>query len=203
MANKSMNIIGAGQDTARPAPKKYKIIYADPPWAYNESGSGSRVVSAHYQTMQIEDICNMPISEICEENSILFIWTTFPRLFQANLVINSWGFKYKSLGFCWVKKNRDFSNFWGMGYYTRQNPEVCLIAVRGKYKPLVHNVHSVVESKIERHSKKPDAVRDLIVKVCGDVPRIELFARQRVEGWDAWGNEIPGSPVLCEESAQE
>lgn len=170
---------------------KYNIIYADPPWAYNESGSGNRVVHSKYPTMQIDDICKLPVGDLAADNSILFMWTTFPRLNEGLKAINSWGFKYKSLGFCWVKQNKKSESlFWGMGYYTRQNPEICLIGVKGKVKPLVANVHSVVISKIEEHSKKPDIVKDLIVKIVGDVPRIELFARQKTPGWDVWGNEV-------------
>ncbi len=171
--------------------KKYQIIYADPPWAYNESGSGNRVVSSKYPTMQIEDICNLNVDLITDENCILFLWATFPRLSEALKLINAWGFEYKGLGFNWIKKNKKTDSlFWGMGYYTRQNPEICLIGRKGKLAPKVKNVHCVVESKIEEHSKKPAIIRDKIVEICGDLTRIELFARQKTEGWDAWGNEI-------------
>lgn len=171
--------------------KKYKIIYADPPWEYKESGSGNRVVHAHYSTMSIDDICNMPINELADDNCILFIWVTFPRLKEGIKVIEEWGFKYKGLGFCWIKKNKKTnSDFWGMGYYTRQNPEVCLIGVKGKYPSLSKDIHCLVKSKIREHSRKPDEIRNKIVEICGDKPRIELFARQRFEGWDAFGNEL-------------
>jgi len=171
--------------------KKYKIIYADPAWAYNESGSGNRVVHSKYKTMQVNEIESLPVNEISDDNCILFMWVTFPRLQEGLKVINSWGFKYVGLGFNWIKKNKKSDSiFWGMGYYTRQNPEICLIGRKGKVTPLVRNIHSVVESPIREHSRKPDIVRDLIVKICGDVPRIELFAREKVKGWDCWGNEI-------------
>jgi N6-adenosine-specific RNA methylase IME4 len=171
--------------------KKYNIIYADPPWEYKESGSGNRVVKSKYPTMNIEDIKNMPIQSIAGDNAILFLWVTFPRLQEGLDVISSWGFKYKSLGFNWIKKNKKSnSNFWGMGYYTRQNPEICLIGVKGKMKPLVRNVHSVIETPIEEHSKKPHVIREKIIDIVGDLPRIELFARQESDGWDIWGNEL-------------
>lgn len=173
--------------------KKYNIIYADPPWEYKESGSGNRVVHAKYPTMNIEDIKNLPVRRICEETSILFIWVTFPRLEQGLETIRAWGFEYYGLGFNWVKLSKNGRPSWGMGYYTRQNPEVCLIGVKDKrhrIKPLVRNVLSVVHSRREEHSKKPGQIREMIVDVCGNIPRIELFARQQVEGWDCWGNEV-------------
>jgi N6-adenosine-specific RNA methylase IME4 len=175
--------------------KKYKIIYADPPWEYKESGSGNRVVSSHYQTMDIESIKSMPIHEIADDTCILFIWVTFPRLKQGLEVIESWGFEYYGLGFDWVKTNQKSGTpFWGMGYYTRQNTEICLIGVRKnnkfRIKPKVRNVLSVVHSAKREHSRKPDEIRQKIVDICGDFPRIELFARQKSEGWDVWGNEV-------------
>ena len=78
----------------------------------------------------------------------------------------------------------------GMGNWTRSNPELCLLAIKGKPKRISASVHSVIDTPIERHSKKPDIVRDKIVSLCGNLPRIELFARQKTEGWDVWGNEV-------------
>ena len=175
--------------------KKYQVIYADPPWEYKESGGGNRVVKAHYDTMSIDDICNLPVKDICEDTAILFMWVTFPRLEQGLRVIKEWGFEYYGLGFDWVKTNKKADTpFWGMGYYTRQNTEVCLIGVKKNHKfrikPQVRNELSVVHSKKREHSRKPDEIRDSIVKICGDIPRIELFARQKFEGWDCWGNEV-------------
>jgi site-specific DNA-methyltransferase (adenine-specific) len=171
--------------------KKYNIIYADPPWEYKESGSGNRVVKAHYPTMSIEDIKSLPIQDISDDTSILFIWVTFPRLEQGLEVIKAWGYKYYGLGFDWVKTSKNGKPSWGMGYYTRQNTEICLIGVKpkGRIKPKARNVLSVIHSKRREHSRKPDEVRNKIVEICGDIPRIELFARQHAEGWDCWGNE--------------
>ena len=171
--------------------KKYQIIYADPPWAYNESGSGNRVVSSKYPTMQIDDIEKLPIRYITDSNCILWLWVTFPRLQEGIRLMSSWGFKYKGLGFIWVKMNKSsFGFFYGMGYYTRQNPEICLIGRIGRILTLRHDISCVYQSVIQEHSKKPSAIRSLIVDICGDLPRIELFARQKVEGWDCWGNEV-------------
>ena len=173
--------------------KKYNIIYADPPWEYKESGSGSRVVNSHYPTMKIEDIKNLPIQDISHDKSILFMWVTFPRLEQGLDVIKSWGFNYYGLGFDWIKTSKNKKLSWGMGYYTRQNTEVCLIGVKKKpyrFKPLVRNELSAVVHQRLAHSEKPNIFREKIVNVIGDVPRIELFARQKTEGWDVWGNEV-------------
>tara|TARA_R110002012_G_scaffold132428_1_gene285318 strand:+ start:13 stop:558 length:546 start_codon:yes stop_codon:yes gene_type:complete len=173
--------------------KKYNIIYADPPWEYKESGSGSRVVSSHYPTMNIEDIKNLPVKNICYDKSILFLWVTFPRLEQGLDVIKSWGFNYYGLGFDWIKTSKNDKLSWGMGYYTRQNTEICLIGVKKKpnrFKPLVRNELSAVIHQRLTHSKKPNIFREKIVNVIGDLPRIELFARQQTKGWDVWGNEV-------------
>ena len=106
-------------------------------------------------------------------------------------VIDAWNFEYKACAFTWIKKNKIKPTwFMGMGSWTRANAELCLLATKGKPQRINAGVHSVVDTPIERHSKKPDCVRDRIVELCGDLPRIELFAREKTEGWDAWGNEV-------------
>ena len=182
--------------------KKYNIIYADPPWAYNESGSGNRTVGSKYPTMQIEEIERLPVQSLSADDCILFLWVTFPRLEEGLRTIRAWGFKYHSLGFVWVKTTKNENTeqaaffvddpqlFWGMGYYTRQNAEICLVGTRGKIKPLRHDVHSVVIENIRRHSEKPQKFRDKIIQICGDMPRLEMFARMSTPGWDVWGNEV-------------
>ena len=177
---------------------KYQIIYADPPWEYKQSGSkkNSRgMAKQHYQTMSTEDICNLPVRNITADNAILLIWATFPNIAETIKVIEAWGFTYKTAAFVWVKQNkRSNSLFMGMGAYTRANAEVCLLGIgkKVKAKELVksHAVHQIIQSRIEQHSKKPDIVRDRILDLVGDLPRIELFARQETDGWDCWGNEV-------------
>ena len=124
------------------------------------------------------------------------MWATFPNIAEAIKVMEAWGFTYKTVAFCWVKKNpKSGGNFWGLGAYTRANAEVCLLGVTPDFKARdmvkSHRVHQIIEAPFEGHSKKPDEARRRIVDLLGDVPRIELFARQRAEGWDAWGNEVP------------
>jgi N6-adenosine-specific RNA methylase IME4 len=175
--------------------KKYNIIYADPAWSYRDKRDkhprlcGGATV--HYNTMSVEDIKNMPVNDIADDNCMLFMWATFPNLPEALEVIKAWGFTYKTLGFSWIKTNKnDGKPFFGIGYYTKSNCEVCLIGVKGKPIKESNKVSSVIISPREGHSKKPDIVRDKIVQLCGDLPRIELFARQQVQGWDCWGNEV-------------
>jgi N6-adenosine-specific RNA methylase IME4 len=176
--------------------KKYQVVYADPPWAYKQQGKTARgIANNNYPTMSTQDICNLDVRSICSDDAILFVWATFPNIDQALKVIDAWGFAYKTAAFVWVKKNKKTdSNFWGMGSYTRANAEICLLGVSPKTKPSLqikdHGVHQIIESPIETHSKKPDIVRDKIVRLCGDVSRVELFARQKVDGWDIWGNEL-------------
>jgi N6-adenosine-specific RNA methylase IME4 len=174
--------------------KKYQIIYADPPYHYQnwENKTASRWVGNKYPTMKFDDICKLPIQDICDKNCVLFLWVTPPCLMEAIKVISAWGFTYKTKAFCWIKKNKKTDSvFWGMGYWTRSNTEDCLLATKGITKRINAGVHQIIETPIREHSRKPDEVRNGIVQLLGDLPRIELFARPPIpEGWDAWGNEI-------------
>lgn len=179
--------------------KKYEIIYADPPWEYRQSGSklhSRGMAKQHYNTMSTDEICKIPVKDLATEDCVLFLWATFPNIEEALKVMRSWGFEYKTAAFVWVKKNRKSDTlFWGMGAYTRANAEVCLLGIRKgtKAKQVVKSnaVHQIIESPVEEHSKKPAETRDRIVKLLGGgVNKIELFARQIVEGWDCWGNEV-------------
>ena len=171
--------------------KKYGVIYADPPWAYraySKKGNG-RSAESHYPTLDIEDIKALPVGEIADKDAALFMWATFPCLQEAFQAIEAWGFTYKTVAFVWVKQNRvKDSLFWGMGYWTRANAEICILATKGQR--VQAGVHQIIMSHVEQHSKKPDVARDKIVQLMGDVPRIELFARQKCEGWECWGNEV-------------
>ncbi|MBR1654531.1 MAG: adenine methyltransferase [Clostridia bacterium] len=175
--------------------KKYNIIYADPPWQYkvwSKKGNG-RSAESHYKTLGIKDIVNMKdfIQDISADDCVLFIWITYPCLKEAIQVIEEWGFTYKTCGFAWIKRNKKANSwFWGMGYWTRANSELCLIATKGKIKRISRKVHQIIDTPIEEHSKKPAIVRDRIVELMGDLPKIELFAREKADGWDVWGNEV-------------
>ena len=173
--------------------KKYNVIYADPPWryeVYSKKGLG-RSAESHYPTMHLEDICSLPVGELADKDCALFLWVTIPCLLEGLHVLQAWGFTYKTIAFVWVKQNRKADSlFWGMGYWTRSNVEFCILATKGHPRRQDAGVHQVVMSHIEEHSKKPQEVRDRITQLMGDVPRIELFARQKVPGWDVWGNEV-------------
>ena len=165
--------------------KQYNIIYADPPSRY-------RVYEATpYPTMSLEEICNLRIQDICAENCYLFLWAQLPNIEEALTIIDDWGFTYKTTAFVWVKRNKKADSwFWGNGYYTRSNAEVCLLGTKGKLPVLRHDIHQIIDTRIEEHSKKPAIVREKIVQLLGDLPRIELFARQEAEGWDCWSIDM-------------
>jgi len=173
--------------------KKYNIIYADPPWSfkhYSDKGKG-RAPDNYYKCQNLQDIKDLPIQNLADDNCVLFMWVTYPFLEKSFEVLKAWGFKYKTVGFTWVKKNKKADSlFWGMGYWTRSNAEICIIATKGKITRQSSSVHQIIETPIEEHSKKPDCTKDRIIKLVGDLPRIELFARNKTKGWDVWGNEV-------------
>lgn len=189
--------------------KKYSVIYADPPWSYDDKALNRGGAERHYKTMQIEDIKNIPVSEIADVNCALFIWATFPKLQEGLDVIKAWGFNFKTCAFVWVKTNRrtnvlqtsflpheSFDSFWGMGRWTRSNVEICLLGVKGNPERLNADVHQIIYAPISKHSKKPHETRDKILRLCGDVPRLEMFARNSATGWDVYGNEVNNSITI-------
>ena len=189
--------------------KKYQVIYADPPWAYrvwSKKGSG-RSAESHYPTMSMEEIEKLPVGKLADENCALFLWITFPLLKEIWRVVKAWGFTYKSVAFVWIKQNKKADSlFWGMGYWTRANAEICILATKGSPKRYSKRVHQVIVSHIEEHSKKPEEARRRIEQLMGDVPRIELFARRETPGWDVWGNEVAcslGTEILQENKRKE
>lgn len=181
--------------------KKYEIIYADPPWqykVYSKKGE-SRSAESYYPTMSIEDICKLPVKNIADDNCVLFMWMTFPTLREGLEVISKWGFKYKTVAFVWIKQNKKKpSLFWGMGFWTRANAEICILATKGNPKRKSAKVHQVIMSPVEEHSKKPNEARERIVELIGDLNKIELFAREKALGWDVWGNEVDSDIDLYE-----
>ncbi len=165
-----------------PIKKKYNIIYADPPWRYSTQVS--------YPTIPIKTLQQFPIDTISADNCALFLWATYPILPECIETLKKWGFRYVSVAFTWVKTNKNNGQpFMGLGNWTRANAEVCLLGLKGKLKRKSNKVRQVVLSPLREHSRKPDEIRDSIVELMGDLPRIELFARQTVKGWDCWGNE--------------
>jgi len=179
--------------TIKPFPdRNYQIIYADPAWRYaDQKNNDPSMGGITYPTMSIDEICAIPVNEIADKNAALFMWATMPMLQEALQVIKAWGFKYTTCAFTWVKLNPSGNGIYsGLGHWTNGNAELCLFAKKGAPKRLAKNVKQIVMSPRGRHSAKPPEVRDRIVELIGDLPRIELFARQKVEGWDYWGNEV-------------
>ena len=162
----------------------------------------------HYPTMSISELCALPVADLAAKDSALFLWATFPQLPEALRLIQAWGFTYKSVAFVWLKQNRKSPGwFYGLGFWTRGNAEVCLLATRGHPKRQAANVHQFIISPVREHSRKPEEAREKIVALMGDLPRVELFARQSPPGWDVWGNEveptIPDFWTKCPEAADQ
>ena len=178
--------------------KKYKIIYADPPWSYNSAsakGTSRGVAERHYNTMSLKEIKQLPIKDLADGGgAVLFLWITFPHLHEIVELLSAWGFEYKTVAFNWIKIYKHSKKpILSLGYWTRSNAEICILATRGKDYPrrISKAVSQIIMSDKEEHSKKPNIVRQKIVELMGDLPRIELFAREKIEGWDSWGNEVP------------
>lgn len=170
--------------------KKYNIIYADPPWKYKDArceGAAEKI----YSTMTVEQLCELPIKQLADKDSVLFMWATYPKMQDALDVIKAWGFTYKSIAFQWIKQNPKGEGYYlGLGRWTRGNSEPCLIATKGKPHRISASVRQLIFSPLTRHSQKPPETREKIIELMGDLPRIELFARQYADGWDCWGNEV-------------
>lgn len=171
---------------------KYGVIYADPPWTFRVwSGEGKdRAAENHYPTMTQEEIEALPVAGLASDDCALFLWAVMPQLPEAFRVIEAWGFEYKTCAFVWVKQTKDQQRYaTGMGYWTRANAELCLLATRGSPKRLNKDVQQVIAFPRMEHSHKPEETRERIERLVGG-PYIELFSRQPVRGWSSWGNEV-------------
>jgi len=190
-AAKRSKVSAAAQDVSREYCKTsdieslvgqtFSTIYADPPWQYGNQATRAST-GDHYAGMSVDDICALPIMPLAAENAHLHLWTTNAFLFDAQRVLESWGFEYKSC-FVWVKPQI------GMGNYWRVSHEFLLLGVRGSLSFADQSLRSWIEAPRGQHSAKPEQIRDLIHKASPG-PRLELFARRSVEGWTCWGNEI-------------
>ena len=174
--------------------KKYGIIYIDPAWEYDCKfvGGTHRTSSSNYKydVMSNAELKELPIKKIADDNCILFCWATYPKLNEVFDLISAWGFTYKTVAFTWIKTNKKSSSyFMGMGSWTRANAEIVLLATKGKPKRLDAGISQIIVSPVQEHSKKPNIVRNKIIQLVGDLPRIEIFARTKVHGWDVIGND--------------
>lgn len=146
--------------------------------------------------MKFDDIRMLPVEKIADKDSILFLWVTFPMLIEGLSVMKNWGFRYRTCAFVWVKRNKKSDGYFtGMGFWTRANAEICLLGTRGHPKRISKAVKQICDERIMQHSKKPDVIRERIVELMGDIPRIEMFARNITEGWDVLGDEIDGKDI--------
>jgi N6-adenosine-specific RNA methylase IME4 len=172
--------------------RKYGAIYADLPWYFRNwsaKGTGRNAVS-HYDCMDFEAMARLPVQELAAEDCVLFLWAIDPLLPKALELVAAWGFEYKTVGFYWVKQNKASEGFFtGLGYWTRANPEQCLLATRGKPGRLAKDVRRLVVAPRREHSRKPDQIRELIERLVQG-PYLELFARETKPGWDCWGNQV-------------
>jgi len=186
----------------------YRIIYADPPWSFatwSHRGQG-KGASQHYTTMTLNDICALPVSQFVADDAALFLWVVQPMLPEALDVLNAWGFKFRTVAFVWVKMpmnwHPDQLSFFqtgirldprlGLGYHTRSGAEQCWLAVRGNgkgYERAEQGIEQVLHAPLREHSRKPNEIAERIVRLTGDVPRAELFARETRPGWDCRGLE--------------
>lgn len=173
-------------------PLSFNIIYADPAWPFdNYSTKGeTRNPNRHYPTMSIDQIKDLPVRHLANGDCACFLWVTDPLLDRGIEVLKAWGFTYKTVAFTWAKRTKlDTGWHIGTGYTTRSNPEMCLLGMMGSLPRRSASVRQLVVEPIREHSRKPDRIPDDIVKLYGDLPRIELFARTSRPGWSAWGNE--------------
>lgn len=172
--------------------KKFSILLVDPPWTYNDKcRSGERGVEYKYSCLTLSELKRLNVQGISDDDCALFMWTTAPQMPAAIELLRAWGFEYKTIAFTWIKHHAKSGKLaWGMGNYTRANPEFVLLGIKGKPKRVSAAVHSVVSAPRGEHSAKPHEVNDRIVKLLGDIPRAELFARHSMDGWDVWGDEV-------------
>jgi len=170
----------------------YGAIYADPAWLFenwSEKGEGKNA-NQHYDCMTIDEIKAMPVGHHANKDCVLFLWVCDPLLLEGIEVMKAWGFQYKTVAFTWAKQARVNHEKWhmGPGYWTRGNPEMCLMGVNGHPSRIDRGVRQLVVSPAREHSRKPDRIRDDIERLV-DGPYLELFGRNEREGWTSRGNE--------------
>ena len=181
--------------------KKYQVIYADPPWdfggggVYQDNGRPIRKTKDKYRLTKTSDLKKLDIGSITADDCLLFMWTTDQHIPDALELMESWGFRFCTVAFYWVKKTKYFNNCYNIGCWTMKSVEQVLLGLKGKPMHLKkkRNVKQLVEARRREHSQKPYEVRYRIEALVGkNTPKIELFAREKPDGWDVWGDEIEG-----------
>lgn len=179
--------------------RKYRVIYADPAWQFNNKNTGGSMTSsaeAQYTVTSLADMAALPVAKLADDHCLLVMWWVGSMPQEAIDLCKAWGFRLVNMnGFVWRKMTKRWLPHFGMGFTTRAGSESALIGVRGKVSELIKDraVRAVIEAEVGKHSQKPNEFRVAIQKMCGDVPRIELFARESAAGWDCWGNEAPAA----------
>lgn len=170
----------------------YSVVLADPPWRFRKWSDTNDAKSArrHYDLMTLDEICALPVRDIVADNAALFIWATWPTIFQTQQVIEAWGFKYSGLAWEWIKQNPKTGKYsFGTGYGTRKNLEPCLLARRGQPKLKSKSVRDFMFAARREHSRKPDAQYERIEQMY-DGRYMEIFARQVWPGWSQYGDQV-------------
>lgn len=182
----------------------FQVIMADPPWSYSDAGCIG-AAEAQYRTMPTEQIKALPVADLAAKDAVMFMWGTYPKIADMLELGAAWGFTYKSIAFQWVKRySKSGDPFFGLGRWTRGNTEPCFLWTRGKPHRLSNSVSQLVDTveaeildaPVGRHSAKPIVVREKIMTLMGDVPAVELFAREPAPGWECWGNEVTSTITL-------
>lgn len=174
---------------------KFNIILSDIPWKYNDK-AGRRGSDKKYDVLSMKQLMTIRIGDLASENCAHFMWTTGPMLPDALKLMKIYGFEYKNIVFTWIKTNKKSDGlFSGMGHYSRSNPEFVLLGMTGKLARQSRSVHSVIMAPVGEHSSKPPDVKDRIVQLFGDIPRVELFARDKSFGWTQTGLEMDGLDI--------
>lgn len=182
--------------------KKYGVIVSDPPWQYGNSGCRGAAEN-HYPTMAIDDICALPVHDLADDNSVLFLWATWPLLPEAMRVVSAWGFTYVT-AFPWIKivgmpsitlwGELEIKPQYGVGFWVRGASELIIIARRGEVSPPNSGFVGLLSPNL-RHSRKPDNIHHIAEQLSG--PYLEMFARRPKAGWDVWGNQVESTPLFC------
>jgi len=174
---------------------KFNVILSDCPWQYDDK-AGKRGADKHYATLSMKELMFLRVGDLAAENCAHFMWVTGPFMLEGIRLLRAWGFRYRNIAFTWIKTNRKSGTlFTGMGHYTRSNPEFVLLGIKGKMERKSASVHSVIMAPMISHSAKPPEIRDRIVELFGDVPRLEMFARAPWEGWEQTGLELDNLDV--------
>jgi N6-adenosine-specific RNA methylase IME4 len=174
-------------------PGSFGCIYADPPWAFRTwsgtTGTPHRTANDHYTTTETVKLADLPVSSIAAPDCALFMWVVSSHVGQSIDLARAWGFEFKTIAFVWHKGSSPDHAKIGMGYWTRQQAEICFLFTRGKPKRMAMGVRQLIVAPRREHSRKPDEAYERIEALVGG-PYLELFARQARSGWSSWGNEV-------------